>query len=222
MYYIHMTAQDVYHRFGTPINLQQHMLAVTSLICSLRDHWSGDTVNWDHAITAGLLHDLGNVIKFNFDEHAGHLGDEINNIEYWKNEQKRLMSLYGADEYIATGMMLDEIGVWDEVKNTIQEKSFGNIIHTANSSSWLVKILQYCDLRVNPDGLVGLDERLEYARRRYTKYSNRSDFPDMIDAAKHIEKQISQSTDASLDTIISPDSILKYENELLEYRITLR
>lgn len=88
-----MTTQGVYQKFGTPKNLQQHMLTVTGLICSVQEHWTGDVINWDDLITAGLLHDLGNVIKFDLDKFPALLGDELPRIDFWRKEQKRLINM---------------------------------------------------------------------------------------------------------------------------------
>ncbi len=210
-----MTTQDVYLQFGTPKNLQQHMLTVTALICSVRDHWVGEKIDWDHLVAAGLLHDLGNVIKFDLDRFPALLGDELSRIDFWREEQKKLINKYGNDDHTATGKMLDELGVKPEIKDTILTKSFGNIIQSSKSANWLPKILQYCDLRTAPNGLMTLDERVGDIKERLDKYAGRSDFPEMIEAAKSIETEIAKSVDADLDEIITGDQAGKYKEKLL-------
>ncbi len=216
-----MTTEDAYKLFRTPKNLQQHMLTVTGLICAVQEHWSGDDIDWDGLIRAGLLHDLGNVIKFDLDKFPQLLGDELPRIEFWREEQKRLIAKYGNDDHAATGKMLDELGVDSKIKETIQAKSFGNIRKTASSSNWLPKILQYCDLRTSPHGLMTLDERVSDIEERYDKYAGRSDFPEMIAAAKSIESEIEQSIDTDLEQIITNDSAAKFKNKLLTYQVQL-
>ncbi len=119
------------------------MLMVTALICSLKDHWIGQVIDWEHLIVAGLLHDLGNVIKFDLDKFPALLGDELPRIDFWHEEQKKLIEKYGDDDHIATGKMLDELGIKPEIKDTIQTKSFGNIIQTANL---LIGYQKYCSI----------------------------------------------------------------------------
>lgn len=126
-----MTTEEVYKQFGTPTNLQWHMLSVTSLICEVRDHWTGEKIDWNDLITAGLLHDLGNVIKFNLDRFPNLLGDELPRIDFWRQEQARLIEKYGNDDHEATGKMLDELGVEARIKDIIQTKSFSNVRNTA-------------------------------------------------------------------------------------------
>jgi len=217
-YDVAMTIQEVYRQFGTPKNLQQHMLTVTGLICSIQEHWAGEQIHWNHLIIAGLLHDLGNVIKFDLDKFPTLLGDELPKIDYWRDEQKRLIEKYSNDDHVATGKMLDELGIDDEVKEAIQTKSFGNIRQTAKSEDWLPKILQYCDLRTAPSGLMTLDERAGDLKERYDKYANRSDFSEMIEAAKSIENEIAQSVDMKLEAIITGGTE-KYKEKLLVHRV---
>lgn len=214
-----MTTDEMYKQFGTPKNLQVHMLTVTSLICDVKQHWIGEDINWDDLIIAGLLHDLGNVIKFDLDKFPNLLGDELPRIEFWREEQKKLIAKYGSDDHEATGKMLDELGVSERIKEVIQTKSFGNIRNTASSNDWLPKILQYCDLRVSPYGLMTLDERVRDIEERYEKYAGRPDFPEMIAAAKSIEDQIQKSVNAPLDQILTETTLARHEAELREYTI---
>jgi hypothetical protein len=214
-----MTTKDVYALLRTPKNLQQHMLTVSGLIYEIREHWIGSDINWNDLIIAGLLHDLGNVIKFDLDKFPALLGDELPRIEHWRDEQKRLIEKYGGDDHVATGKMLDELGIKPEIKVTIQAKSFGNIRSTAALKNWLPKILQYCDLRASPDRIMTLDERVGDIKERYDKYASRPDFPGMISAAKSIEKEIAQCIDTGLEQIITSANAAKYKDKLLDYRI---
>jgi hypothetical protein len=214
-----MTTKDVYRQFGTPKNLQQHMLTVTGLICSIQKHWIGEDINWKNLTIAGLLHDLGNVIKFDLDKFPALLGDELPRIDFWREEQKRLVAKYGSDDHVATGEMLNELNIDPEIKEVIQTKSFGNIRNTSKLDDWLPKILQYCDLRTAPNGLMTLDERVEDIKERYDKYAGRPDFPEMIEAAKSIENEIAMSVDVELERIITAANAAKHQEKLLEYQI---
>lgn len=217
-----MTTKDVYQKFGTPKNLQHHMLTVTGLICSVKEHWVGDEIDWGSLITAGLIHDLGNVIKFDLDKFPLLLGDELPRIDFWREEQKKLIAKYGNDDHEATRKMLDELGINDKIKDTIQTKSFGNIQETAKLDNWLPKILQYCDLRAAPERLMTLDERVSDIQERYNKYAGRADFPEMIEAAKSIEAEIAQSVDTKLDDIITEGNAEDHKDLLFEYSIKSR
>lgn len=210
-----MTTEDVYKQFGTPTNLQHHMLSVTSLICEIRDHWIGESVDWNDLITAGLLHDLGNVIKFDLDKYPDLLGDELPRIDFWRQEQVELIKKYGNDDHEATEKMLDELGVETRVRDIIQTKSFGKIRNTATLNDWLPKILQYCDLRVSPYGLMGLDDRMEEIKERYEKYASRPDFDEMVLAAKSIEAEISTAMSDDVTSMLKESSLEKHHASLL-------
>ena len=179
----------------------------------------GDEIDWNDLITAGLLHDLGNVIKFDLDKFPELLGDELPRIDFWRAEQDKLIEKYGNDDHSATGKMLDELNVDPRIEHTIQTKSFGNIRDTAASNDWLSKILQYCDLRVAPNGVVDLDERFRDIEKRYDKYASRQDFSEMVAAAKHIENQVAQSINIKLEAIMNDESAAKHKDKLLAHTI---
>lgn len=214
-----MDAEEVYKHFGTPKGLQDHMLWVAGLVCTLRDHWSGETVDWDSAIKAALLHDIGNVIKFDLDKFPQLLGNELPRIDFWRAEQKRLIAKYGGDDHEATDRMLDELSVRRPIREATQSKSFGNSKPTAASTNWLVKILFYCDLRVLPDGVGTLSERVAEFRDRLKKYSERPDFPELIAACHDLEGQIQSSVDTNLDGIMTQPNADRLRQQMLAYNI---
>ncbi len=215
-----MNTQDVYKRFGTPLNLQDHMLTVAGLVCALKEHWNGEQIDWDGAVRAALLHDIGNVIEFDLDKFPELLGPELPRLEYWLSEQKRLIAEYGADEHVATDKMLDQLQVAAPIREAIQVKSFGNSKAVAASNKWLVKILLYCDMRVMPDHISTLDERMAYLKTRYKKYRDRPDFPELVAACKAVEQAIQASLDASVDDVVTGENAAKHREMLLRFSIT--
>jgi len=60
------TITEIYEHYNIPPWLQEHMLrvsAVSSIICDQL----GDKVRKHEVVSACLLHDMGNIIKFDFD-----------------------------------------------------------------------------------------------------------------------------------------------------------
>ncbi|USN54769.1 MAG: HD domain-containing protein [Candidatus Peribacteria bacterium] len=59
--------QDIYTQYQIPPSLQEHMLRVAAVAEQICLHSSQEI---DHAtiVTAALLHDMGNIIKFNLDK----------------------------------------------------------------------------------------------------------------------------------------------------------
>lgn len=196
-----MTIEEVYKKFTIPPNLAEHMLTVTKVTCSIRDHWRGNEVDWNFVIKSALLHDIGNIVKFRFDTNPEFLGKEEKNIEYWKDIQKKIIDAYGSDDHIASGNMLKEVGVAGKLFDVIQNKSFANAIELAQENDWYSKILLYADMRVMPHGIVSLEDRLSDVRNRMPQYTNRPDFEELLDAARDIEKQIAKTLDKPINEI---------------------
>ncbi|MEI6532568.1 MAG: hypothetical protein WCO06_01875 [Candidatus Roizmanbacteria bacterium] len=103
-----MKILDIYTKFGIPPNLQDHLLRVTSIVGFLEKNWIGDEVlEWDEAKKVALLHDVGNIVKFNFD-NTQVMGETNNNLDYWKDKQAKIIKKYGSDDHEATYAMLNE------------------------------------------------------------------------------------------------------------------
>ncbi len=193
---------DIYKKFGIPPNLQEHMLRVCSIIEYLHQHWIGSAVvDWDLAKRTALLHDLGNIVKFDFDKHPELLGKEQRNIEYWRRIQIDIVQKYGADDHEATKKMLIELGVDNESIGIILNKSFGNSVETKSSDNWNLKILYYADLRTLPFGIGSLEDRISDVKERMPKYTSRPDFEDLVDSCREIENQLQQNIDIPVSEI---------------------
>lgn len=201
-----MKISEVYKKFGIPPNLQEHMLRVYEIVCFLEKHWTGESVDWKLVKRIAFLHDLGNVVRFNFDQHPEFLGEEEKNIEHWKTVQKEMIDKYGSDDHEATRKMLEEIGVGKEEIEIIEGKSFGNSVAVKDSDNWPLKILYYADLRTLPLGIGTVEQRLADVRERMPKYTSRPDFEDLVSASREIEKQIQQKLDIQV-TDLNNDSI---------------
>ncbi len=196
-----MKAKDVYTRFTTPPNLQQHLIRVTAIVLFIQSHWIGDEVFWSNVITAGLLHDMGNIVRFDLDNHPEFLGEELKNIDYWRKVKHIAIDKYGTDDHNACDQMLTEININPDIISLINTKSFVNSIKIAANPSLEPKILLYADMRVAPTGIVTLQERLDEVRSRSLKHKNNPDFPALVDAVVKIEQEISSNTNITLDHI---------------------
>lgn len=191
-----MEITEVYQRLAIPPNLVNHMSMVEKIVKWLENRWSGEKVDWALVKEAALLHDLGNIVKFDFIKNHHFLGEEINRIEFWKEKQKEIIKKYGEDDHLATEKMLEEIGVSKEVREIVRNKGFSNSVNISQGVTWELKILFYADLRISPKGLVTMKERLDEVTNRLEKYKNDSRLPDLIKACEEIEKQIqAQITD---------------------------
>lgn len=198
---ISMKLLEVYKKFGSPPNLQEHMLRVNGIVSFLEKHWTGEPLDWRIAKKAAMLHDLGNIVKLDFVKYAHFLGDEIVNLEQWKNIQTKMIEAYGTDDHEATIKMLNEIRAEREIVEIISNKSFARSVDTKNSNNWSLKILYYADLRTLPSGIGTTQERLDDVKKRLTKYTNRPDFEDLVNACSEIEKQIQENLNVPVSEI---------------------
>ena len=79
-----VTIQEIYTHYQIMPVLQQHMLrvaGVTDLICQL----AGDKVDSHNVVIAALLHDSGNIIKFDLQRFPHFLEPE--GLDYWLQAQ---------------------------------------------------------------------------------------------------------------------------------------
>jgi len=177
-----MKTQDIYKLFDIPPNLQDHLITVTKISNLIATHWQDQNINIPDLVKVSLLHDLGNIVKFNFEKFP------IDNIDYWKEKQTEIIKKYGNDDHDVTQKMLQEIKIDDKLIKIILNKSFDNSINISQSSDWVSKILLYADLRVLPHGVGTLQQRLDDVKDRMDKYKNRPDLPDLFSACFEIEK----------------------------------
>ncbi len=212
-----MNITGIYKKFRIPPNLQEHMIRVYRIICFIEKHWIGEEIDWKLVKKIALLHDMGNIIKFNLDAHPEFLGSEEPNVEYWKKVREEVIKKYGLDEEEATRKMLQEVGVDEKAIQIISDKAFGNSVGVKDSKDWQLKLLYYADLRTLPLGIGTLEERLSDVRGRMPKYTSRPDFEDLVSACRDIEKQIQKNLDILTSEItdktakIDEDTLTKLE-----------
>ena len=192
---------DVYKKFQIPPNLQDHMLRVCAIVEFIQKHWIGKHVDWDLTKKIAMLHDLGNIVKYNFDNHPEFLGKEQKNIEHWRDVQSEIIKKYGSDDDEVTKKMLTELGLGGEIVEIIFSKRFGNSVEVKNSDNWALKIMYYADLRTLPFGIGSLEERISDIKGRMPKYTSRPDFEELLDACRSIEKQLLPNIDVPANEI---------------------
>ena len=56
----------IYTQFRIPPNLQQHMFRVASVAKIICNNWTGKELNQNDIVCVCLIHDLGNIVKYDF------------------------------------------------------------------------------------------------------------------------------------------------------------
>ncbi len=226
-----MEIMEIYEKYNVMPNLQEHMLrvaAVGKIICdeinkSNENKIVGgiegrNIVDTQSVVTACLLHDMGNIIKFDLNYFPEFL--EPQGLEYWQNVQNEYFEKYGKDEHVATLEIAKEVLENNKDKENVLEIisaiGFGKSIKNAQAETKMeFKIAQYCDQRVGPHGVLSLEDRIADGRKRYAEKMSKSingrEFENLAQALKNIEGQIFAKTSIISSSISDQTTNLEIE-----------
>lgn len=159
-----MKIKDIYHKYQIPEQLQEHMYRVTAVGLIVNDFLSYFIkLDKDILTTTMLLHDIGNIIKF--DLNSDLLKNE--NIENLKTIKNDFILKYGDDEHVATVSIMKEIGVDKKSIEILDNIGSSRIESIINSDDWYKKVCSYADFRVSPHGVASVEERFDDVIKRY-------------------------------------------------------
>ncbi len=206
-----MDISQIYSKYKLLPNLQAHQKRVASVGKIIADHLTEET-DTENVVKALLLHDMGNILKFNLDLFPDLLEPEGK--IYWESVKEEYREKYGDDEHLATEQIAREICVNDRIMELIHSVGFSKTEENRNTTDVAKKICCYADQRVAIYGVTDLGTRLNEGRKRYVL--NKGLVKDEIfeqGAANllEIEKQIfskstilpTDVTDTLVSTIIS-------------------
>jgi hypothetical protein len=158
-----MKILEIYERYPIPPILQEHMLrvaAVGKIICKK----SKEPVDTRDVVLTCLLHDMGNIIKFDMKKFPEFIGSQ--GLERWQKVQKEYQAKYG-DEHIATDAIVKELKVPEEVINLISLVGIRHSQENVELDNWNSKICCYSDMRVGPYGIISINQRVDDLKVRY-------------------------------------------------------
>lgn len=159
---------EIYDEYQIPPWLAEHMLRVAAVAAMLFDIHKAVNPSLEgrtDLIAANLLHDVGNIIKFDFVKMPAPDGRD----DYWREAQSVFKEKFGNDELHAAEIIMRELGVLSRAYPILEYTSFPYGNELLSSGTLLQKISAYADQRVGPDGIVSLTERLAYMHRRYSE-----------------------------------------------------
>ncbi len=192
-----MYISEIYHNYKIPPQLQLHQLQVAGVAKIILENLDEKLeIDSDTVITACLIHDMGNIIKFDLSLYPEHLEPE--GLDFWLDVQKEFIKKYGEDEHRATFKIAQEIGVPEQVLHIIANLGFSNALNIIASDNLELKIATYADQRVNFGEIVDMRQRHIKSRERYLKrrnYQNNLDkgvdeFGKLSDSWRKIENEI--------------------------------
>jgi hypothetical protein len=205
-----MKISEIYKKYDIPENLQQHMYRVAA-VGFLVAGYLEKTIELDKDIivTELLLHDMGNIIKYDFGKSIVFSPEETARL---KKVRTDFITKYGEEEHVATIKIAQELGVPEKVLEIMSMSGSSNLQSALESSDWYRKVCSYADFRVGPHGIVSVVERFDDILKRYEGRNHTLSDKDRTLKKKQnailLEKQIQDLISISLldinDKLIEP------------------
>jgi len=173
-----MTTRDIYHQYQIMPSLQRHMLWVAGVANSICENLRSP-IDTENVLKACLLHDMGNILKFDLDRYPDFVQPEGK--AYWHGVKNEFHSKYGPDVHDATLAIAREIQSSQRVLELIEAVGFDQTTADFESGDLGKMICEYSDCRVTPLGVTSLEERLQDLELRYG-----SRYPLPADVAKRM------------------------------------
>ncbi len=164
-----MTVSEIYARYPVTPNLARHMLRVGAVTRLILDHWTGPELATRTMMKIALLHDTGNILKFDFEGHPHLLEEEQPNVQRWKALQAEWAARF-PDENAMTYAIAAECGMRPEEIAMMRDLGYGLMDRIAQEERFERKIVKYADMRAAPFGILPLPDRLEEGYKRYASH----------------------------------------------------
>ncbi|MFZ2199843.1 MAG: HD domain-containing protein [Microgenomates group bacterium] len=210
-----MQLKQLYTQFYIMPQLETHMLKVAGVAKIVAENWK-DKCDVKLITDLCLLHDMGNIVKFDLTKSDGKFG-KIENLEYWQGVQQTYWDKYGHDAHEATTLMLREAKldqfipfIDEEEKLYFAEAKEGELAKTSIAAI----ILMYADCRVKPSGVVSYRERIDDLKARYGGVGT----PTWYDWTYWFEEWMQSKVKIDLNSIAEA-SVTPIFDELLTYTV---
>ena len=159
----------IYDRFLIPRSLRLHMYRVACVAEMICDNWKGPRIKKEDVVAACLLHDVGNIVKFDFES-----GNTLNILDEPQSEINRLkrvkesvIAKYGRMDNEASHNMMIELDIDKKIVSIVDGMS--RIFDKKNKGrgeDYELLICGYADFRVEPNRISSVTERFaDFAKR---------------------------------------------------------
>lgn len=193
------------------------MLRVAAIGKSVVENWKNEG-DVDKVLTTCLLHDMGNIVKFDLSEGADRAKfGEVKNLEHWRSVQTKYRDKYGNSAHDATIGILNDAGLGEYIKYIEEEEKlyFAEAREKElEKASLPAIILLYADCRVIPSGIVSYRERITDLMERYGGVRS----PSWLAWTYWFDAWIQDQVKIDLQTL-SEESLKPGFDELLTYDI---
>jgi hypothetical protein len=208
---IALTTAEIYAKYQLPEILQKHLYRVTSLMAVVLDHWCGPELNQPLLIQTMLLHDLGNLVKFDLSDEAPFHLMSARERSFYQELQAQWHLKYGKDADSATCQLIRELGLKnaEAIIQLIQGHQADKLAETAAGEDWPQKLVDYTDFRVGPQGLVSLTQRFSDLTARYGyrhgEWRNNVQIHHKLTLFQTLETQLQTQLDCDLENLSEAD-----------------
>jgi len=194
-----MNILEIYKKYKIMSSLQLHMLRVGAVASILVRAVLGAAQNRltgedsENIVTAAMLHDMGNIIKFDLTYFPEFVQPE--GLVYWEGVKKEFIEKWGANEHEATGKIILEVTKSQEIFKLSDQTGFSKALKVLEEGELQKMICNYADIRVGPKGILTLKQRTEDGKKRHERNNsankkNNLDFDSVTLALLKIEENI--------------------------------
>jgi len=201
-----MQILKIYSKYKTLPNLQLHMLRVGALAQIITNNWVGEIIDKESIIKTCLLHDIAKPINFDMTNQKQYIKDDNELIEI-EECNNFLISNYGVEEHPALEMIGKEIGVSEKSLELLKNLEWHYIkkLLANNDIESLIPI--YADMRISPNGIVSIIDRVEDLKKRTGKENNQQ-----FEYIQKLESLINENTKANLYQITNQEINIMIKN----------
>jgi len=203
-----MKPLEIYKKYPVPRLLQKHHIRVASVGAYIASHFKNPgKIDKILVIKTLLLHDIGNIVKFNLDKPEYMSRTEWKNINVWRKKQDLYRKKYES-EHTATLEMVKSLGI-DKVPNHLKHVGVSRLPQVVKSQDYNLKLITYADLRCAPFSIVSINQRFDDIATRYknTKHSlsKVNQMAKRRNMALLLEKQLQEVVNIELTDITESD-----------------
>ena len=187
--------------------LAVHQLRVGAVCKIVAENFCKE-VDVQYITKLGLVHDMGNIVKFDLANRNEELYGKVKGVEHWVEIQKTYWQKYGHDAHQATVAILTEAGLGEYIPdlNAEAELYFAeSTTQELEQASQGAVILMYADCRVSPRGVVPYRERIDDLVERYGGGKTDTWRDSMVEFEKYIER--ATSTDLMMVSEVSANEL---------------
>ncbi|MFA6355280.1 MAG: HD domain-containing protein [Candidatus Paceibacterota bacterium] len=208
---------EIYKEYKIMPILVMHQVRVAAVAIQISKSLNDKKINEDSILKACLLHDMGNIIKFDLDHFSD--WNKPEGTEYWQKIKNEYIEKYGKNEHKATLLIGKEIGISSRILELIDSIDSSVAKNIVEGDDFEKKICMYADNRVSPHGIVSAEEHSLDAKERYKNHPNVFNEESRVSFMKNlfiIEKQIFSNSNIKPEEI-NDESIKNYLEELKNY-----